>query len=890
MMLHALFNGLGIALSYTVINIIIIDKQLVDSLPYLYVGSSVLLLITGYFYSKLEHHHDPSKIFKGVLIIGVIWSLFLFVNMSFSHSVLVITIAFTTYFLIYLLNNLEFWGAAALIFNVRQGKRLFSLLSVGESVAKIAGYSLTPLVITLFDPQTVFLIVGLAFLGSYFVFLQLEKRFRPNFQKSHEHAHQKDEHTNKEMSALSVSKILNVGPFTKYISIFALVATLCYFLLQFTFLDQIKYSFTNVKDIAIFFAWLFSVAKFLNLIIKFLIAGRLLQFMGLKFVLLLLPIVLLIASGIGLIGIFNWGAEGNYLIWIFSIIIILDETLRSSLYTPSYLLLFQPLSKEKRLEGHTLSKGIMEPIGIGLAGLIILFLFYIDHFELQYMIMIILVCILIWIFAGNEVYKAYIGELQKALKSKFLHRGTLQLSKEEISSLKDKLINGTDPNEHIYVLKLLGNEITTDAKVKFIRNLIVHENDLVSFAAIEYTGEHELLELSDDIKHLIDHDSHLVSKAAIKVYSELQKEECIHAFQDKIHELHPERKKTMISASIKHGGLHGAVNFGKDLLTLVKSEDESERIFGAHIIKDIGINEFYFPLIALLEDPSVEVRKAALDATTVVNHPSLTDHILKIALTPNLFSSGKRSINSMQFDIKDQLSAKFSSSDTLEKVRILKLINKRKFTDTKDIIFAHLEHECFEVKQEAITAIFIRNFVSSAEDIEQIRILIAALSKNVQFLCKYYPEINNEAIKRAVRNEVDNIQMPLIYYCLSYIYSKTQIIEIIENTNIKLEDYRSNALELLENLLSNKDKRIVIPVAEKVYDLISLPSTKGKLKSTEILINHVIQDQNNQFSAWLVANCIREAKLQGFNIQYPNSLHQSPHLVIRDEMSANKLN
>jgi hypothetical protein len=33
---------------------------------------------------------------------------------------------------LYLLNNLEFWGIASLLFDVRQSKRLFGLISAGD--------------------------------------------------------------------------------------------------------------------------------------------------------------------------------------------------------------------------------------------------------------------------------------------------------------------------------------------------------------------------------------------------------------------------------------------------------------------------------------------------------------------------------------------------------------------------------------------------------------------------------------------------------------------------------------------------------------------------------------------------------------------------------------
>ncbi len=43
---------------------------------------------------------------------------------------------------LYLLNNLQFWGIAALLFDLRQSKRLFAVISAGDIPAKFIGYTL----------------------------------------------------------------------------------------------------------------------------------------------------------------------------------------------------------------------------------------------------------------------------------------------------------------------------------------------------------------------------------------------------------------------------------------------------------------------------------------------------------------------------------------------------------------------------------------------------------------------------------------------------------------------------------------------------------------------------------------------------------------------------
>ncbi|MBT8189693.1 MAG: hypothetical protein KJO29_04645, partial [Bacteroidia bacterium] len=459
MLIHAFLSGLGIALAYTVITSIIIDSHEVHSLPFLYVVTSILLLLIGFVYSKLEHKYQPAKLFKGVLLALSLWGVFMFLNFRMGRSFLIISIAFCSYYLVYYLSNLEYWGSASLIFDVRQGKRLFGLLSVGESLAKIMGYAMTPVIIHSFSESGVFMVVALSFGGAYLIFLRLSKSYHSSMLVSHSDHHHEHKRSGSVITKLQIAKIFKRDSFKIYISLFALISTLTYFLIHYAFLVKIEERYVDLEDIAVFIATLYSSAKIANLLIKIFLSGRIFQFMGLKVVLLLLPTLLLAVNLYGVVGILTGQIQENFIIWVFTSIIIIDEVFRTSLYTPAYLTLFQPLTKEKRLEGHTLCKGIMEPIGIGIAGILILILIESDLFNLSILSYIILFWLLMWIFSGNKLFKSYLGILQNALKSKLLNRGTLELSKEEVHILINDKLKSQDPLERLYALKMLGNRL-----------------------------------------------------------------------------------------------------------------------------------------------------------------------------------------------------------------------------------------------------------------------------------------------------------------------------------------------------------------------------------------------------------------------------------------------
>src|SRR6185369_10624962 len=73
---------------------------------------------------------------------------------------------FSWYYVIYLLTNLEFWGLAALQFDIRQSKRLFGMIGAGDIPAKLIGYSAVPVLLKFFTNQNMLAIAGISILCS----------------------------------------------------------------------------------------------------------------------------------------------------------------------------------------------------------------------------------------------------------------------------------------------------------------------------------------------------------------------------------------------------------------------------------------------------------------------------------------------------------------------------------------------------------------------------------------------------------------------------------------------------------------------------------------------------------------------------------------------------
>jgi len=870
MLVHAFLSGLGIALSYTLISILIVDSHQVTRLPILYIITAVLLLGKGFFYAHLEHSNQPRRLFSWVLVSLFMWSFFMYFNLRVWDSFLIIALAYCSYYVTYVLSNLEYWGTASLLFDVRQGKRLFGLLSSGESVAKILGYALTPFIITTFDTATVYLVVGVCFAGAYLIFKRMSNAYKPSMAVVHQKHSKKDRRkTGTVLTILSIKQIFSLDKFRKNISIFSLLSTLTLFLLQYAFLLRVEERFIELEDIAVFFGTILTIAKFLNLIIKVFLSSRMSYYLGLKVVLLLLPVLLLITNVVGAVGISTGQFDETFIMWIFTVIIIIDEVFRTSLYTPAYLTLFQPLTKVKRLEGHTLTKGIMEPIGLGLAGVLIYVLKYVDSFHLHTLTPIVLILLCFWIFAGHRVFLAYLDILKDALKSKILNRGTLNLSRNEYNILRHSKLTSRDPLERLYALQMLDNSLDNEEKRETLRSLYAEEDAFIIRNALEFSKNHDISDMSDCIKPLLEHEDSDVRKKAIYEYARINALECVDLFKNVYESRTLEDKSYIIGAAVKFGGLLGAMEFGSELMKFINSENPQYRSQAAKVMAEIGNTEYYHPLVKLLNDDDLMVRKSAIIASGTVRNKKLLSHILENRHNKKLRTEIRKvmgSFGELLVPFAEELLIKSPTQDRIELIRLFDGNHSKGMTEW---LIHCLKDRSFDVRKEALNSLYNRSYSINPEHTDLFNKLKNDLVARINGLLKTYPSLDNEQLRELAYNEMYHIQLKSYFHILSFQYSKSTMKDVINNCYSAIRSNRILAVEFLDNSMYSMDKLAAISMIERIYDLEQQRHNYSEIQKdeTDNLISQTILDNNEHYSSWMTANFIRLSQERGIEIE-----------------------
>jgi len=796
LLLHAFFNGIGIALCFTAANLIFLDNYGVGKLPFAYTVTAGILLVSGYIYSKYEVKVKPSRFFLFVLLSCSVLMLATWFSFFSLNPMVMAFVLFVSYWVIYQLTNLEFWGVAALVFNLRQSKRLFSLLGSGETVAKIFGYMISPIIISYFSNTALVLIAGIGFLFSSIIIWSLTSSKKDYLQENSEHD---EHHQHQEMSIGAILNVLRKDTFLFWTSMLAMVALFVYFTITYAFLDGVQHNIHENAQMASLFGFLFGFGKLMNFLLKTLLSNRLMRNLGVKTVLLLLPITLLIINAVGVFGQF-FGPEEQFFLWLFGLNMFFDELARSSVLKPFFLVLFQPLHNHRRLQGHTLAKGIMEPVGMGLAGIVLMILMRTSGLDLKLVSIYLTLTVVVWILVSLKVSKEYVKVVHSALSMRWLVRKEVNISDFASRKLLLQSLESDDPLKIIYAIELLGVHHVHDVE-RHISLLIKSDISEAHFKGLQFIQELKDQRYNDLVLQSMQSSNRRIIKEAFKTYfvvnEEVAAQEIAPFLDIKDHEI----RKYALANVLKYGGIYAATLYGKLLIDLLEDDSYQSKIDAAEIIGLIGAHNYYFPLIDLLKTSDVSVRRAAIEAAGETKNVKMLPHILAHLEEHGLFVACSKALIKLGVSIFHD-----SQIHELKGLRLklfLKACADIESKESINFLLTYLSYPDSDIARQASYSLESLAYKMDGQNLTVLHTRLKIGVAQMMGLMHVRSLIKGELLHSAIANEKRLIQEDALRL-LGFLYSRNVLNQIKDTLATNDHESLANALERIELLVGKR--------------------------------------------------------------------------------------
>jgi ATP:ADP antiporter, AAA family len=881
------FQGAGIAFFFTASLTLFLNQYSVEELPKVYIYSSFLLWISGYIYSRLEAKLKIVTLARVLTIFMAASFLFFRLSVEFMPSYF-LYLMFAWFNVLYLLNNLEFWGISSLLFDVRQSKRLFAIISGGDIPAKFVGYSMALVLVGYIGTPNLLLagffcmIASLPFLNKIKESDDLKKHDEHHHgHHGHHNGHKKLKHHTEPKGDTRhaahpvghLVKNFTVNTLIRRIAYVTVIASAVFIIANFAFYAKVKEAFTTDVGLAQFIAMFFAIVRVAAMVIKIVFTGRLINNLGTVKSLLVTPVLMLFL--VGAVLLLEYYVPGqSAILYLFGVMAIFVDILRTAINTPVFLTLMQPLSTHERLRAHTITKGIMDPFAYLFTGLLLMAVLEFEHsVHIQTLNFIMTGLGIFWIIGIYRINHQYLKTLLKTIGNRFFNNTEFSLTDSyTLNWLKQKLVHG-DEVETSNILKMVAMN-NTELADDILLSALQHPSEKIRTQVLQLAEQRNILHSEELIRPILQAATDSSLKAeAIKVLSRIHmREEEIISYVE-----YPdvEVQSAAIIGLIRYGNFHGKQKVINYLQLMVDSEDEKVRAKAAIILQDLQDPEFTYHIIRLMRDADLEVRRQAFIAASKTGDDDMMLTVLseigrneKIVVEA-LFIAGKTALPL----IKEYILSHQSNPKQIE--RLIRLIGRIGGEESHEVLM-ELVQDLPWFPQVIFRTLYHSGYKAGAHQHysleSQVRLYLNSCARILYMQKLLEPhKVKYHILSHSLELELHCLRDTLLYI-FAILYDRDQVKNVRTAFLSGGKESIANAMEIIE-MTVKKDIascfNIIFEVAdieEKVYSLKKLYPLSF-FTNVENVLRSILVQEEYRYDNWTTACSIYTSKKQRHNIE-----------------------
>ncbi|MCP4112786.1 MAG: hypothetical protein GY749_45870 [Desulfobacteraceae bacterium] len=822
LLIHSFCIGIALILFETISYTMFLSKFDAKNLPYIYTVSAGVVVFIGFIYSKLEERLSFSKLI--LYTIGALFcSIIIFrVSLHLTSSKWLLAAMLIWQNVLETLVGVEFWGLAGHIFNVRQGKRLFGLIGIGEiSAGIIAGFSV-PILIRIIGTSDILAISAIGMGICLIVLFKITRLF------SDQLIDDEDEEEEGDSTLSDISK-------NRYLILLFCVSALStvgYYIIDYIFYDQADtFCLGDEKKMAAFLGIFFAVLRIVNLISNAFVPGRMLPRYGLGFGLLAVPVIVgtgSVSAGvivlIGNIALFFWFMAGTKLF---------DEVCRQSVEEPTIRILYQPLPTGQRIRAQTLLETRVEPIAGAFAGGMLLLLTSFFSLTSAQLLIVAFSVIGVWIVLARFLRHAYTEALKNAITKRKLEGMSLELDDASSIAVLKEGVKSSSPGKVIYCLNML-EEIEHDKLETFMVNLLEHEEPQVRKHVLKRIGNLGMTSALNAVISRLEYEEEFpdVLGAALRTLCELAESDAFEQVFPYIRNPNFKIRKGAMVGLLSNVGIDGVLSAGTNLNDLLDSEDSEERRFAAEVLGDVGISAFYRPLLKLLRDKDPDVRRAAIVASGNLKNMKLFPLLLENLAVPTFKNSTVAAVVNFGETVLPDLEREFDKEGQPQEVRcrIVWILGKIGGAQATDILNRKIDYSDEDTRNRILSALIACKFRAKnillmekriRKEVEDTTWTLSAL---VDIGEHKYVSLLNQALKSEI-----NKNSKRILQLMATIYPANSILSAKADLESNSKNIRARAFEALDNLVTTSDSREIWESVSPLLDDITSSECHAKL-------------------------------------------------------------
>ncbi len=813
---QAFFLGLTLGLLIVAAIALLIATYGAGALPYVYIVVAILGSVAFYGFAEVQRRWSLVQVSIATELIIASFLAFAWAGLVFLQASWLAFASMVAFSLIIQIGFVIIGGQAGRLLDVRQIKQYFPRIVAGFVVGfMVAGALVTPIQDWL--GGTEYLLLASAVSATIMMGMLLATNAR-YFQILSQ--------TNGGVAARADSPPLRkvlAKPFVLLIFAYQMLSAMVSQLLDFIVLSAAGERFTDADALASFFGNLTFVLNLIDLLFLALVAGLLLNRFGLRFGLTANPAVdifLLIAIvAAGIVG----GPIAILFFWLVVIARVVDISFTDGTTRTSINATFQALPASERVTVQTGVEGIGVPLALGLTGVALLIFDALGGVTLVFVAIFTMVIALFWLVSALMVYRGYAANLVRSMRRRTLDPTDMIL--EDAASQK-------------VVERLLGSEAVSDVRLALDMlegaeySALPQEVDWLARSGIasiqiEALGRIERLRLAaalPTVQELVDGSVDAsVQGAAVRALCALQEAEAVEKVVPYLDSPESEVRLGTAVGLLRYGSIPGVLAVGPRLEMWEQADANEDRVFLARVIGEVGLEYVYQPLLSLLADPDIEVRKASLAAAGLVKHPRLLPLIADNLLERRTRAAASEAIAVYGEKVLPMVEqALVGGMETEERaVRLVRICGQIKGEQVQALMRRNLDHSSDVVRDQVMAVLGSYRFQAQPADLPALhKALIRDAGRGHRTMIAQQDVGESgpvEALRRALLDDLKQVKRRL-FWTLSFIYDDRAVMRAQAQLAHGTGPEKALAMEMLDVTLSAEHKTLTFPLIDPKMD------------------------------------------------------------------------
>ena len=708
--------------------------------------------------------------------------------------------------------NLAVWPLAGRLFDVRQSKRLLGLVGTGTWIANIVGGFIVAPLIVWFGTSPMLLIAAIVtacglWLLRIILRIELPATRSPGTTAAPRAA----------TRSSSPSRVEHhMSRYTRLILAYVFLWWVAFYFLDNIFYDRASVQFPDAAHLARAIGLQLSATGVLALITSIAGIGYVLRRFGLQVALLAMPVVCGVA--VGALALTGSLGQTGLLFWLAATARLINVGWGFSLSQSALVLSYQPLPSEQRGQVQTLAEGIVQPLAIGFAGLMLLGLntvLGLRAVELAWFFVgfIILLCVVIMLLS-----RQYPQVLSNALARRQWGGGTTAAPADQASlKLLREALQSSHPATVIYGLDML--ERADPAAIAQVLPVLLHHHSAAvrrtAFARIE---QMQLRSAAPAVQDAIATEPEPeVRAAALQALAALVEPDALTQLVDEIGDPHGSIRRGALVGLLRHGGDKEWQLAHRNVLRLTVSSTSGDRILAAQILAELDPPLFQVQALRLLDDPAIEVRREALKMAATRHDPQFWPAVIRACAAQETMRPAVWALAAGGETVLPAIEATLAQSalpprQFIALVRACRRIGGERVIQ---LLVDKVNHPDNEVRTAILEALSASGYRTTLE--ASVRTQMRAEAAQAAWIAATLVDIGDDAevrlVQAALKSSLQRVTERLCLW-LSFVYDAPMMLRARRALVQGQGAQYAYALEVLDTQLPTDLKRFVLPIAE----------------------------------------------------------------------------